>query len=118
MPSLRSTLCVGFGLAMVILVANAVVTYRNIKTLFANHPNELNSRDVLRELEHTRFSLNDAQASYRSYVNSGNDVYLNPFHRAVTNIDRGLDRITALTAENPFQQERIPRLKQCAQATR
>jgi PAS domain S-box-containing protein len=112
MSSLRSTLCVGFGLAMVILVANAVVTYGNIKTLFANNPDLLNSRDVLRELEHTRFSLSDAQSSYRSYVNSGNDVYLNPFHRSVADINRGLDRIGALTAENPFQQERILRSKQ------
>jgi PAS domain S-box-containing protein len=112
MPSVRSTLRAGFGLAMVLLAANAVITYWNIETLVANDRDLLRSRDVLQQIDHTVFSFKDALPLYRSYVASGSDAQLANFQKAVADINGGLDRIAVLSADNPFHQARIPRLKE------
>jgi PAS domain S-box-containing protein len=109
---LRSTLPLGFGLAMILLIANAVVTYWNIQTLAANNRMVLHTRDVLSELEHTAFAINDAQSWHRGYIMTAVPDYLAQFEKACVGIDERVDRIAALTADNPVQQSQIPGLRE------
>jgi PAS domain S-box-containing protein len=96
---------------MLLLGANAVVTYWNIQTLAANNHMVLHTRDVLSELEHAVFAFNDAQAWHRGYIMTGTEDYLNQFENARNDLDRRVDRIATLTVDNPVQQGQIPSLR-------
>lgn len=64
----NNKIAVGFGMTLIILVINAVVTYRN--TLKAINDSYLvsNSNEVLAALEGTISTLKDAETGQRGYL--------------------------------------------------
>ncbi|MBW4571844.1 MAG: CHASE3 domain-containing protein [Tolypothrix carrinoi HA7290-LM1] len=98
---------IGLGLALALLVANTVVSYRNTLKLISNQRLVTHTQKVLTELEATLSTLKDAETGQRGYLITGEERYLQPYESAVDKIDRQINSLKQLTADNPNQQQRV-----------
>ncbi|WP_247894287.1 methyl-accepting chemotaxis protein [Azospirillum sp. B510] len=60
----------------------------------------------------------DQETGLRGYLVSGDQSFLDPFHKGRQAFDRALSEVTALTADNPQQQARLDDLRKHATAWR
>jgi PAS domain S-box-containing protein len=72
---------------------------------WVTHTDEV--RVVLAELQST---LVDSESGVRGYAVAGDAAFLDPYGRAQTTWEPQLDRLRALTGDNPRQQERLAQL--------
>ena len=95
------------------LVVLFLLTFGGIYSLLAlgrahewvKHTDEV--RVVLADLQST---LVDAESGMRGYAVGGDPSFLDPYERAQSNWEPQLDRLRALTRDNPRQQDRLERL--------
>jgi CHASE3 domain sensor protein len=69
------------------------------------------SQDVTLEIVTVESLLKDAETGQRGYLYTGEARYLEPYNNAVSEIAAHVDRLAELTADNPRQQSRLPRLR-------
>lgn len=97
---------VGFGLALVILILNMLVAYRNTRDLVENNLMVGHSQQVLRELEGLLATANNAQTGQRGYILTGEESYLEPYRAALSQVAEQIHLVKELTADQPSQQRR------------
>jgi PAS domain S-box-containing protein len=105
--SLAQQITIGLGLALALLVANTVVSYRNTLKLIENQRSLTHTQKVLTELETTLSTLKDAETGQRGYLITGEERYLQPYQAGVSQIYRHINSLKQLTADNPSQQQRV-----------
>jgi CHASE3 domain sensor protein len=105
-------LVAGFGLAALVLVVIAVVSYRNAYLLIENDAWVAHSYQVRIELSDLVSQLKDAETGQRGYLLSGDDSYLEPYKSALAAIPSTLGDLRKLTVDNPDQQRRLASLSQ------
>ncbi|MBD0266637.1 MAG: CHASE3 domain-containing protein [Tolypothrix sp. Co-bin9] len=105
--SLAQQITIGLGLALALLVANTVVSYRNTLKLIENQRLVTHTQKVLTELESTLSTLKDAETGQRGYLITGEQRYLQPYQAGVSQIYRQVNSLKQLTADNPRQQQRV-----------
>ena len=91
-----------FALALAVLLGNAAVSYRNTSAMVGDVRWVLHTRDVLSALDD--LALDARRAEDASATGSAADVPLRE-------VEAGLRRLVALTADNPTQQARLDRLE-------
>ena len=74
----------------------------------------VHTQEVLTAIETVLAKVADAESAVRSYVSSGDVRVLEPLDRVEGAIDADLNRLAALTTDNPTQQSRMPPLRQGA----
>ena len=100
-----------FGLAMVGLLVNAAVCYRNLVRLVDNSQDEVASQRLLVQLEDTLSTVKDAETGQRGYLLTGRREYLAPYQRAAARLPGELAELRRLTSGQTFFDERLPRLQ-------
>ena len=85
--SLNQQITIGLGLALALLVADTVVSYRNTLKLISNQRLVTHSQKVLTELEAIS-TLKYAETGQRGYLITKQERYLQPYESAVSKIDR------------------------------
>ena len=73
---------------------------------------EKHTREVLLQTAQMFSQLQDLETGQRGYVVTGRLEYLEPYVAGRAHLDEDLDRLTALTADNPAQQARITEPRQ------
>jgi CHASE3 domain sensor protein len=101
----------GAGLVLVILLINAMISYRATRKLIENEQQVAHTYEVLGELENIRATINDAETGERGYLLTGETSYLAPYQSAVGAIHAQIKKLRQSTAGDPYQQERIPALE-------
>jgi signal transduction histidine kinase/DNA-binding response OmpR family regulator/CHASE3 domain sensor protein len=101
-----------FALVSVIVffVVSGFVAYQNIRTIRDNNLKVIQSQETVAALNEILSSAQDAETGQRGYLLTGSEKYLEPYRTALAVIPARLDRIKALTADNPSQQERLKEL--------
>lgn len=102
---------VGFALAVVALLATGWLAYQNIRRISSNDAWVVHTHDVLDELRDFTATLAEAESEQRSYLLTGEQIYLAPYRVAAGGGERSLARLQHLTVDNPLQQERLRRLQ-------
>nr|WP_255480747.1 CHASE3 domain-containing protein [Quadrisphaera sp. RL12-1S] len=100
-------LLVAVGVAVVLLVAGAVSTQRQLGV--ANGRVDHTHR-VLEEVSRTSELLARAESSQRGFVITGKDEYLTGFSGASSDLRAAQEELRQLTADNPAQQQRLDQL--------
>ncbi len=96
----------GFMLALLMVVSyRAVMTYQEGERLVSH------TWEVQTELALTRSNLADTETGQRGFLLTGNDRYLEPYQEASAQIPRHIERLRALTQDNPAQQQRLSALE-------
>ena len=110
----RKVVNVGYGLALALLAANALLAYLDIRAIVRGNWWVQHSREVVAQLERAASTLKDAETGQRGYLLTGKDEYLGPYVDAANGLDKDLDRLFTLTADNPEQQARLAELRRIA----
>ncbi|MEO6656117.1 MAG: CHASE3 domain-containing protein, partial [Pyrinomonadaceae bacterium] len=104
-------LVAGAVVAIMLLIANVALTYRNTEALYKSGVGLAHSHDVLRALDNLLSLAKDAETGQRGYIITGEDHYLEPYNTAVSSLGRQLDELAMLTVDSPRQQGRIPKVR-------
>jgi CHASE3 domain sensor protein len=103
-------LVAGFGLSAMVLIAVAVVSYRNAHLLIENDGWVEHSHQVRIEFSGLLSDMKDAETGQRGYLLTGDENYLAPYSAAQGSIQSTLADLRKLTADNPNQQQRLANL--------
>jgi len=92
------------GLIMILFV---VMTYRMMVASLESAQLVAHTHEVLTELSLTLSTIKDAETGQRSFLLTGEDLYLELYERAVVDVHRHVDRLNNLTQDNPLQRARL-----------
>jgi len=113
-PYKRYGVIAGFGILLIVIIGNALVTRRQIAVQSGVEFWVSHTHEVLFELKQTELLLLEAESGKRAYLFTGSRAYLDSYHTAISGIDSQIDRVAKLTADNPRQQAVIPELRNLA----
>lgn len=105
--SVGTKLGAGFGLVLIVFLIVGAVSYYTTTQLIAASDQRKHTYDVLAQLNEVLSSLQDVEMSRRGYLLTGDESYLEPYGSALPKIDRHLQEVKRLTADNPRQQQRL-----------
>ena len=111
----RFSVIIGFLALLVVLAINAAVMRHQVDTQVDAHDLVLHTEQVLLGLTQIESLLTDAESGQRGFLYTNDERYLEPYTRAVAEIDPNIGQVAQLTADNPEQRARIPRLQSLAQ---
>lgn len=111
----RFSVITGFLVLLAILIVNAVVLRRELGVQSENQAWVSHTRLVLFELTLTESLLKDAETGQRGYLYTGDPKYLAPYKQSVSQVEKHIQTLADLTADNPLQQGRIPQLRSLTQ---
>jgi PAS domain S-box-containing protein len=109
--SLEKRVVAGVSVALLVLIANAFVSYRATRTLIANENWVTHTYQVLSELEAVISAMKDAETGQRGFIITGREDYLDPYRSAVSEINTHLDNLKRLSSDNVENRTRIPILE-------
>src|ERR1035441_9669465 len=107
----RFSVILGFGLLLIVVLASAFVTRRQLGAQARNQYWVEHTHEVLVELDQVQLLLIDAETGQRGYLYTGDRKYLQPYNFDLSQVDSHVSRVAELTADNPGQQARIPELR-------
>jgi CHASE3 domain sensor protein len=93
------------GLALLILIVNAVLSYRATRKVVQYGDEVSHCQRVLLELDATRSALADAEAADRGYLISGRETDLEPYRSDAEEIDGRLNRLEAMVAKSALERQ-------------
>jgi hypothetical protein len=97
----RFSVVTGFGLLVIVLAANAIITRRRLGVQVEGQLWLSHTRQVLFELAQTESFLKDAETGQRGFLYTGDPKYLAPYNLAVGQVEPSIDKVAQLTADNP-----------------
>lgn len=103
-----------FGTAVLALIVAGAISYRG--TLVASRSEKWvrHTQEVLENLAESRSELQNVESSYRGFVLTGNESYVESYHLSIARGQRAGEAVLNLTADNPIQQRRFPSLENFA----
>jgi len=111
----RASVVIGFGLLLVLLIANAFITKRQVDIQVENQEWVAHTRQVLYDLSQTASLLKDAETGQRGFLYTGDPKYLTPYTDAINRVQTHIDSLARATADNPTERARIPELRDLVQ---
>jgi CheY-like chemotaxis protein/signal transduction histidine kinase/CHASE3 domain sensor protein len=102
----------GLAAVMLFFVVSGAITYINTRALIQNVKQVIHTHEVITSVEQLLSLMKDAQNGQRGYLITGNEKYLEPYKDAISKIDKHINDLERLTANNPDQQFRIPAIKE------
>ncbi|RYX99685.1 GAF domain-containing protein, partial [bacterium] len=97
----------GFVACTIILVLVAIFSFRNSEKFLETNQWVNHTYEVLSEFDQVLSATTDAETGARGFVITGNDMFLDPYNKAKSDINEHINRVKALTIDNPVQQKNI-----------
>lgn len=101
----------GYAVVLVVVAAVGIVAYHATNELIGSADLVTKSHKVKETLAGLLSTVKDAETGQRGFVLTGAERYLEPYTSAIGRMDREIDELKALTADQPQQQRRISRLQ-------
>jgi len=102
---------IGFGIALLIMLAIATVSYRVEQSQARTAAMVAYAEEVLESLDVIQSSMNQAESAARGFMLAGDAQYLDSFQNANATQQAALRNLERLTESNPAQQRRLERLQ-------
>ncbi len=109
--SIGKKIALGFGLSLLVLLAVALVSFQGAQQLTATAQNLVESRDQGRAMREVRALLVDAETGQRGFLVTGEERYLQPYERAIQQVNSSLDTLRQHLGDEPEQLTRLARLE-------
>lgn len=101
---------IGFALLVILLLLNAVLSYFANADLIRKESNVQRTLNFLVALKDTFSALQDAESGKRGYLLSGDELHLEPYQKALSNMDAHITILLTLQSQLPSHQQDIDRL--------
>jgi signal transduction histidine kinase len=95
-----------FG-AIVVVALNAWFAFRAVQVLVQSETWVEHTWQVILQVEKVMSSAKDAETGARGYLITADEVYLDPYSRALKDLPQELDALGSMTYDNPSQQARL-----------
>ena len=105
---------IGFALVLLLIAANAFVSYRSVLRVNVNNERVLKTTQILTEIQAILSTMKDAEAGQRGYVITGKENYLEPYNRALNDIFQQQRRLRGLIQEPSVVRQLAPLDEQIA----
>jgi len=105
---------IGFGFALLTLVAIGIVSFLSIRSLVKNSDGVEHTQEVLIHASRVGSLLADAETGQRGFLVTGDPIYLEPYTAGTAKLRTEVDSLSLLTRDNPRQVERTVRLRTLA----
>jgi len=115
--SIESRIWAGFAAALVLLVALAVLSYRGTQAALANTVGAEHSQEVLAHLDNILIDVLDDESSARAFVLTGNAAELERGRNDKADINRRIQELRGLLADDAVQRTRLDALTAAVTAT-
>jgi signal transduction histidine kinase len=113
MPSVISKrLAAAFGLAIALLVGNAIISFRATRTLVENNEKVVHTQMVIETLSEVLSSVKEAETSQRAFLITGRPDERAIYEEVPPRSRQRIERLRALVSDNPDQLERLRLLEQ------
>ncbi|MDB5255906.1 MAG: response regulator [Chitinophagaceae bacterium] len=109
--TLGRKILIGFISCTVILIAVAIFSFRNSEKFIETNQWVNHTHEVLYEFDQVLTVTVDAETGTRGFIITGNDSFLKPYENSKERITEHLDKVQALTEDNPTQQKNIESLR-------
>ena len=103
---------VALGVLLITIGIGAAFSYRGLSTLVNNQGWVEHTFTVLTEVEGISVSMSEAASSARRFITNANEEDAAASRTAIELADTKIDRVIALTADNPKQQQRARVVKE------
>ena len=104
---IRARITLASALALAVLVAIALVSYRSVGVLVETSARVGHTHEVLGTLESLLGGVITAETGVRGYVLTGEERFLGTYWSGMQRAEIGLAALRRLTADNPEQQDRL-----------
>lgn len=105
--SIKTKIIAGFFLATVAVAGVGWIAYNSLNVLLATLYMESLPDEKLKTLEVIMDNLTNAENSVRAYTITKDPEYLDPYYKAIANIDPRLNELESLTQGDLIQSQRI-----------
>jgi PAS domain S-box-containing protein len=106
----RFSVTIGFLLLLILLIANAMLTRRQLAVQVDDQAWVQHTQQVLLVASQTQAFIEDAETGQRGYLYTGDPRFLAPYDLAVTQLEPSIQQLKQLTVDNPSEQRRIATL--------
>ena len=109
---MRRNLLIGFGASLLLLVISSAASWISIHNLLSSAALVNHTNTVVSKLEQTLSVMKDAETGQRGFLITGKEEFLDPYEGSYEKAKGLIDEVSALTADNAAQQERIGKIDQ------
>ncbi|NOT49552.1 MAG: histidine kinase [Acidobacteria bacterium] len=109
-------IAVAFTVAILLLIINALVSYRSVNTLIDNNERVIRTQEVLENLQELKALALQAETGARGYLLSGDGIYLDEYRLTAQNIASMIAKLKEATADNASHQQKFPALEKAIAA--
>ena len=109
--SFKGKLTTGLASATAVLVFVAVMSYVSLIRNVEDRRMVLHTYQVIGKLDEVRMGMTDAETGERGYILTGEDSYLQPYTRGLSQVNRAVVDVRKLTADNAVQQHALDQLE-------
>jgi CheY-like chemotaxis protein/CHASE3 domain sensor protein len=95
----------------IIFIGLAIFILKNNEKFVASNDLVDQTNKILNEFQQILVYSVDVETSYRGFIITGEDKYLEPFTKAVNNISEHIEKVRELTKANPVQQTNVVQLE-------
>jgi signal transduction histidine kinase len=101
----------GLAAATAILLVVAFMSYSSLVQSAEDRQRVLHTYQVIGKLDEVRIGMTDAETGERGYILTGEDSYLEPYLHGLSAVNRSIEQVRKLTADNANQQHALDRLE-------
>jgi C4-dicarboxylate-specific signal transduction histidine kinase len=111
-------LIAAFAAVVMVIVASSAVVYDRLRLIEWAKDQRVHTAEVLDTLQDVMDAMVDQETGVRGYLVTGNEKFLDPYHRGSNAYTAAIKKIKALTLDNPGQQSRLNSLDELATSWR
>jgi CHASE3 domain sensor protein len=106
----------GFVLLLILLIANAAITRRQLADLVSHQADVEHTQQVLIAINQTQSLLKDAETGQRGFLYTTEPRYLDPYNLALAQLGSQMSALRQLTNADPTEQAEVAQLSTLTQA--
>jgi C4-dicarboxylate-specific signal transduction histidine kinase len=111
-------LMAAFAAVVAVIVVSSAIAYDRLRVIEEAKNWRVHTTDVLETLEKALDAMVDQETGVRGYLITGEERFLEPYHRGGTAYTAASQRLKSLTTDSPAQQSRLEELNELAQKWR
>jgi len=111
-------LTAAFAAVVLVIFATSAMVYDRLVVIEWAKDRRIHTTDVLETLQNAMDAMVDQETGVRGYLITGDERFLEPYHKGVTAYAAAVQKVKNLTSDNPAQQSRLDELNELAKEWR
>ena len=111
-------LMAAFSAVIVVIFVSSAIVYDRLRVIEWAKDLRVHTTDVLETLQKALDAMVDQETGVRGYLITGDEKFLEPYHRGGNAYTAAIKKIKTLTSDDPAQQSRLDELNELAKKWR